>query len=86
MIAAFALGIIAFIIGLANIFVGPLFLGFWGIIALGGVAMILGIVAIVLGAKHKEDKKGFLGVLFGGLGAGMGFALWMCWAFLMILN
>ena len=86
MIAAFALGIIAFIIGLANIFIGPAFLGFWGIIALGGVAMILGIVAVVLGVKHKEDKKGLLAAVFGGLGGGMGFALWMSWAFLMILN
>ena len=86
MIAAFALGLVSLILGFVNIFIGPAFLGFWGIIALGGVAMILGIVAIVLGVKHKGDKKGFLGVLFGGLGGGMGFALWMSWAFLMMLN
>ena len=84
MLVAFVLGILAVSLGGLSCVLSP-FLGVWCFIP-GILAAILGTLAIIFGHKHKEEKRGFNGLLMGAIGGGVGFGLFVVWVMLAIMG
>ncbi len=69
MLASFVLGIISLVIGFLSSF-GMWLIEFYDLVPVV-IALACGIVALVLGASQRNEKKGLLGFSFGIAGAGL---------------